>query len=134
MSKQFLTPVVLSGGLQLPQTKAGGVTTAGAGSLGVDASGNVVLMGPTSVVVDAGSVPVNAFRAVVTVTGVLVGQNVTCNVSGDSPVGAGIDELEVEPLMVYGSVTAANQVTFLIVCVNDSGFVSGQKEINFYVG
>ncbi|RYF21778.1 MAG: hypothetical protein EOO77_05345 [Oxalobacteraceae bacterium] len=139
MSKQILTPLVLvpsganTSGLQLSKLLANGQTTTSS-PIGVDSSGNVVLNGPLSITIDVGSSPVNAASITYRVVGAVVGMNVHCSVSGDSTIGAGIDELELEPLTVFGSVTSANYITFLISCLHPNGFLSGTKKINYYLG
>lgn len=70
---------------------------------------------------------------IVTVAGALTSQRVIASFSGNMPVGVDADELEMDPLSVAGSVTAADQVT-LVVSSTTGSRIRGRRNINLILG
>lgn len=86
-----------------------------------------------SALVDFGTIPDNAGLFTVSIADALLTDRVVASISGDVP-GSMIDELEMDPLVVYGHVTAAGVIEFLVSTIDPSSYVTGQRYINFYMG
>lgn len=64
--------------------------------------------------------------------GAVTTQRVVASVSGNMPAGVSFDELEMDPLTVYGYVSAPDVVTLMINSLG--GPVLGSRNINMTIG
>lgn len=121
---------------------AGGITTVnftGAGVAAV-AAGNTLTVSVSGggggggvtlyvVEVDFGTTPDQAKIFQVTVPGVSVGQKIIATPSLDMPTGVDEDELEADPVVVAGRVSAANTVRLMVATITGTP-LTGKRNIN----
>lgn len=85
-----------------------------------------------SVTVDFGTTARRSKTFDITVTGAFVGQQVVAVPSLDMPSGVSADELEMDPIIAFGSVISPNTVRLRVSSLR--GPITRQRNINILLG
>lgn len=84
----------------------------------------------TAITLDFGSTPIQSKTFSFAHAGATTGQKIIVSVSGDMPSGVDFDELEMEPVVVVGRVSATDTIELQATV---AGFITGKRNFNYMV-